>query len=457
MDEQGQSLAGERSTRWVAGAVIALLAAAAIGLGIWGIQQQRAVRLLQQQVLTAQQRAVYEVVGKMADIEVRLGKLLVSSGASQGDLLLGDLKRQAEDVQTNLAQLPLRHQAVSGTIKFVNQLGDYAGVLSQNITQGRPLSDQDLMQLESMMNNCAQLNQQMRDAEADIASGKALMESTDQLFWQDPQEGASPIERMAGNSNGIDYPSLVYDGPFSDGKHQGPPLALAGLESITQEQALEIAADFVGRERVQQIGQGINTQGIIPTFGVSLLTNDGTLNVQVTQQGGKILWIMPEMANFGGGLDVGECAVKAYEFLSLHGFGHMEPNYWQTYDGLAIVNFAASQDEVLLYPDLIKVQVRMDTGAVVGWEANNFLMNHHARTLTRPSITKEEAAQMVSDRLAIDRTRMCVIPTEQGERLCYEFGGTWAGRYYLVYIDAVRGQEINILQIIDTEGGKLSA
>ena len=434
---------------------IALLAMAAVGLGAWGIGQYRAATALRRHVISGQQRAIYEVVSKLSDIEVRLGKLLVSAGIGQGEKLLGDLQRQAEDVQTNLSQLPLSHHAVSGTIKFVNQLSDYAGVLSQSITQGRPLSDQDLRQLEAMMNNCAELNLQIREIEGDIASGKALGEA-DMLFWQDPQENAPPMELVAGSKNGIEYPTLVYDGPFSDGKHQGPPLALAGLESITVERAMEIAADFVGRERVHRVGVGVNTEGTIPTYGVSLLTSDGTLNVQVSRQGGKILWAIPEAAGFGGGLDVGECALKAYEFLSSRGFGHMEPNYWQTYDGLAIINFAASEDGVLLYPDLIKVQVRMDNGAVVGWEANNYLMNHRARTLTRPVFTKEQAAQLVSERLVVDRTRLCVIPTDQGERLCYEFGGAWAGRYYLVYVDAVHGVEVNILQIIDTEGGRLS-
>ncbi len=454
-------LAEQKETRgrrggYVKNAIIALLAVAAVALGVWGIGESRTAQALRQRVVAGQQRAMLEVVGKLSDIEVRLGKLLVSSGEVQGEELLGDLQRGAEDVQTNLSQLPLRHQAVTGTIKFVNQLGDYAGALSRNVTQGRPLSDQDVRQLEGMLNNCALLNQQLRGIEADIASGKAL-EEAGQLFWQDPLESAAPIERVAGKSNGIEYPSLVYDGPFSDGKHQGPPLALAGKDSITQERAHAVATEFVGRERVRSVAQGNNTQGPIPTYGVAVQTEDGVLNVQVSQQGGMVLWMMPEMAGYAGSMDVGQCALKAYEFLSERGYGHMEPNYWQTYDGVAVINFAAAQEDVLLYPDLIKVQVRMDTGAVVGFEANNYLMNHHPRTLTRPAITREEAAQMVSDRLEIDRTRLCVIPTETGERLCYEFGGNWMERYYLVYIDAQSGQEVNILQIIDTEGGRLTA
>ena len=55
------------------------------------------------------------------------------------------------------------------------------------------------------------------------------------------------------------------------------------------------------------------------------------------------------------------------------------------YDGLAVINFVALQDGVLLYPDLVKVQVRMDTGEIVGMEANNYLMNHTVRTALSPS------------------------------------------------------------------------
>lgn len=34
----------------------------------------------------------------------------------------------------------------------------------------------------------------------------------------------------------------------------------------------------------------------------------------------------------------------------------MEQNHYQLYDGLAVINFVALQDGVLLYPDLVKVR-----------------------------------------------------------------------------------------------------
>jgi germination protein YpeB len=372
----------------------------------------------------------------------------------QGEALLSDLERQAADVQTNLAQLPLRHQAVTGAIKFVNQLGDYADTLSHGAAQGRPPSDQDLVQLEAMLNNCAQLNQQLRGIEGDIAAGRALADA-DRLFWSDPVDASPPLERAA--NEGIEYPSLVYDGPFSDGRHAGAPLALAGMPEITPEQAVAAAEAFVGAERVRGATREVDAEGVIPAYGVAVRTDDGVLNVEVSRQGGQVLWMTPETASYGSGLDLSACVLRAYEFLGDRGYGHMEPSYWQAYGGLAVISFAAVQDGVLLYPDLVKVQLRMDTGTAVGLEANNYLMNHRVRDGLAPALTKEAAAQMVSARLAVDRTRLCVIPVEGGERLCYEFGGAWGGRYYLVYIDANLGEEVNILQIIDTEGGRLSA
>ena len=93
-----------------------------------------------------------------------------------------------------------------------------------------------------------------------------------------------------------------------------------------------------------------------------------------------MLWMVPEHAAFAPALTLEECAEAAQGFLLDRGYGEMEANHYQVYDGLAVINFVAVQDGVLLYPDLVQVQIRMDTGEVVGLEANNYLMNHTRRT-----------------------------------------------------------------------------
>lgn len=139
------------------------------------------------------------------------------------------------------------------------------------------------------------------------------------------------------------------------------------------------------------------TSGALPAWGVTVQTEDLQLNVEITVQGGKVLWMMPEEASFNESLPEEVCQTRAEAFLTEKGFGEMALTHTQRYgDGLLLLNYAAVQDGIVLYPDLVKVQVRMDTGEVVGLEANNYWMNHVARHLASPELTAEEARAKLS-------------------------------------------------------------
>ncbi|MDR0929154.1 MAG: germination protein YpeB, partial [Oscillospiraceae bacterium] len=117
---------------------------------------------------------------------------------------------------------------------------------------------------------------------------------------------------------------------------------------------------------------------------------------------------------------------------------------------------------VMLYPDLVKVQVRMDTGAVIGLEANNYWMNHVTRERLHPAITEDAARLAVSSKLTISAAQLCVIPLSDGlgngrtEALCWEFDGQWNGDRYLIYIDAETGEELQVLKVVLGSGGILT-
>ena len=191
---------------------------------------------------------------------------------------------------------------------------------------------------------------------------------------------------------------------------------------------------------------------------MTLTLHDGTvLNADVTRQGGQMLWMMPEHAAFEPLLTLEECEQAALQFLSSRGYGEMEANHYQVYNGLAVINFAAVQDGVLLYPDLIKVQIRMDTGELVGLESNNYLMNHTRRTGLSPAVTQQEALDGLSAALDVHAVRLCVIPYRDHERLCWEAAGVYDTQEYRVYVDAATGEEIQILMMISSPSGQLSA
>ena len=68
-------------------------------------------------------------------------------------------------------------------------------------------------------------------------------------------------------------------------------------------------------------------------------------------------------------------------------------------------------------------------------------------------LTPEEAQGAVSARLTISGRQLCLIPTQAGERLCYEFQGTYGGASYLCYINAETGKQEELLKIVESSAG----
>ncbi len=412
------------------------LLALAIAFGLW---QWRTAQASASDLKAVREKAYYSALDGLTNLETDLSKVLIAESAGQHALLLGRISSLARSVSENLAALPASYGADADGLKFLSQTADYAQTLSSAAAEGRTPTDEDLRQLLLLQEKCGELRVHLENG-----AGFTYAESID-----------------AGERNGIEYPSLLYDGPFSDGIRLGKAKGLTGGE-ITEAEAIAVAAAFLGQERVTRAEKGVDTGGPVPAFGVSLELPDLRITAAVTKQGGKMLWMTPESAGFESYLDVEECTVHAKAFLTSRGFGEMASSYYQQYNGIAVISFAAVQDGVMLYPDLVKVQVRMDTGAVIGLEANNYWMNHVTRERLHPKLSEAEARAYLSSRLSNAEARLCVIPVDDGlgsgrtELLCWEFDGTYADSRYLVYIDAETGEEARVLKVVLGNGGVLT-
>ena len=71
-------------------------------------------------------------------------------------------------------------------------------------------------------------------------------------------------------------------------------------------------------------------------------------------------------------------------------------------------------------------------------------------------LTEEEAGTYVSGELQVEHTDLAFIPlTQQTEVLCYEFKATKDDTFYIVYINALTGEEEQIFQVINSAEGDL--
>ena len=152
-----------------------------------------------------------------------------------------------------------------------------------------------------------------------------------------------------------------------------------------------------------------------------------------------------------------EADKKAKEFLATKGFKEMKESYYLKQDGIVTINYAYMQNDVVMYPDLIKVKVALDNGEVLGMETTGYLNNHTQRDIAKVKITKEEAKKNLNKQLIIESEELAVIPTEwKTEILCYEFKGKVDDKEFLVYINAENGREEDILVITNTPNGTLT-
>ena len=306
------------------------------------------------------------------------------------------------------------------------------------------LSTTDEAQIESLLAACQGLNAHLTDmGEQLYARSESALEDDVSVLWPDS---------AAAGESGIDYPSLIYDGPFSDGRSDGAPKGLTG-ERITREQARRAAARFAGTT-VDRVRDAADSGGQFEAFGFSAQTEAGVLSVQVTGQGGHLLWMMPEAAEYEPRISQEDCLRAADAYLADMGFSQMQRCFVQEYDGMVVANYAALQDGVLLYPDQVKVQISRATGTIVGAECSQYLLNHEARESLEPLLSIAQAQLTLSSRLEVGEARLCVIPTDSGERLCWEFRGSFSGAAYYAYVDARNGEAVEILRVAQTETGE---
>lgn len=425
-------------------ALTAALGALTLALLAVGWGQTARLNRAADRINAVYKKAFYETCELTEAMSVNLRKLLVAGDSGRVQQILGDVSRQAQGASGDLALLPIGEETVSSTLKFINQVGDFSETLSVRIASGGAISDADYAAIAQMSENAALFTVGMSRLLERVERGEISLDDAQSARTDD----YAPLSNTA-----ADYPTLLYDGPFSDGADGETFLALDGLADVSADEAQQRLTAFLGG--VTQIK--LTGEGSIPVdcYEFSLTANGYPLSAGVTKRGGEVLYVLCETGVDEGALPVSQMLDAAQAFLLSRGYGNMEMSYYSSYGGILTVNYAAVQNGVVLYPDLVKVQLSMKDGAIVGLEAANYLQNHVSRTIELPALSQEEAAARLGARLTAQSVRLCIIPTDSGEALCYEMRATDGTDTFLVYIDAATGAERELMQVVSDENGAL--
>ena len=152
-----------------------------------------------------------------------------------------------------------------------------------------------------------------------------------------------------------------------------------------------------------------------------------------------------------------QALARAEDFLNSKGLTGFVPTYTLREQNILTASFAYKQGNVVVYPDQVKLQVALDNGQVLGYEALGYLTAHHQRVIAAPAISAAEARARISPRVQVLSERLALIPTSgKGEVLTYEFKTKLADDTFLVYINAQNGEEEQILKLLNLPNGTLT-
>ena len=148
-----------------------------------------------------------------------------------------------------------------------------------------------------------------------------------------------------------------------------------------------------------------------------------------------------------------DCEEIAESFVKKAGFDGMTVVWKASGNNVAQFNFAFEENGIVVYSDLVKVNVCMERGVVSAIEANEYFLNHTERKIAKAKITEAQATEKVS-MIDVSSVRKAIVPVgETDERLAYEVYGKYEDAYYFVYIDAITGEELEIFKVVGTKNG----
>jgi hypothetical protein len=489
---------------WIAAAGLILL----LACFTWAIQERRQRVELQYQAESYYQKSFYELVQHLDLVAGNLAQSVSCVSQEQTALSLAAVWRHSFAAQSNLGALPLSPVQLDQTEKFLSGAEDTAQWLMKKTAKAQAcLSDSEKEELLALLSYSKQLCAEISGISAEVmrrdsAFTRAPGQVLDGLHSMEQKlenldlknldlknlnaEGILPAGAVPGNLMSAAPGNLIpwsarLDGfnPEDPTRYFGAPPRNNRAESgISSAQGARIAlewwfgpgTDAPASPALFEAILAYEGAGDISTYGYEVRRIGQTLPlayVDVTRENGIVLWavgIPAESAGSGAGQsapgagqdDPGAAEKLALAFLEGRGYPLMEIVQEEIHrnpqaDGYGVYTLAPAQDEVLLYPDQIKIQVDLSRMTVVGFEGTPYYQHHRPRTNLEPPLrlqwTKERIQALANPLLKVARIRLALIQDDLGgEILTWEVQGRLEDETFSVFYNAETGAEERIIR-----------
>ena len=403
-------------------------------------------------------KSMYLAVSYINNVEVDLAKLLVTSTPKMSAVTLADIWKQANLAKECLEQIPVGQNSMANASKYLTQVSDFSYTLMKQNISDIKLTEEEYEKLKHIYEDSSKLSSKMSDIYDDLNAGRIKWDELEKIGNEklpdnDISNSISEVGKTFQN-----YEGLIYDGAFSDHLLSSEPKFLSQKEISEDDAKKYIEEVILNDEKIEKIEFKGESNGKIELYNFDVtLDSKQKRTISITKNDCKLYLMIGDKKVKEQNISVEEAKKRGKEFLNKLGIDNMIETYYQKTENMIVINYAATQDGVILYPDLIKVKISLDDGKVYGVEAAGYIFNHTTRNNLKPSISQKKAKSILNSSLEIISSDMALIPTESNsEILTYEFKGKIDNREFLIYINADNAREEKVLLVIDNKNGVLT-
>ena len=426
------------------GWLAAVIALGAVTLGLASVVTVGAIEMssMQDGMLGGYQSATYELAEAMEHVDSDLDRVRLSADVSQQSRILTDVLVQSRLAESDLEKLPIAQEKDSNVTAFINQVASEAGRMLGKLQNGQPLTEKDYESLQRLYEVGHSVRMQLDEY-------VAKMDCKDFSCYMKKGKGAiadvvDRLEKTTLEENRLGAPDFApLDGA---GTSQNAEKDSAKIGTAKAE---ELCGGYFANYKIKEFqcvgetnmrgGTAYNVQGYDD--------NGAQLFAEIDEHTGKLIRFDYYEDCAGETFDAENCAKIAEQFLTSLGYQDMILVRAQRNDTTLDFTYAWETDGVVVYPDSVRVKVCGARGVVSGMDANRYLRNHKAERKTQTALTQSQAQARLKDGLSVNNARLAIVQTRKGERTAYEFVCSYMDGEYIVYIDAMDGGELAILNL----------
>ena len=395
---------------------------------------------------SAYRKSFYDTVEQVDNISLNLSKVLASKDTGAIQKYLVNTAINSELAENDIQQLPLQDQSKYYTTKLINQIGDYSKYLNNKLINGENLTESDYQGLTQLYKANLELKQALTNMRNSMGGDFSFSSMLGGGSGNVVISGFNDLQNLS-----VQYPELIYDGPFSDGQSSKEIKGLKG-EQITAEQAKQYFEKIFADYAVSNVKSAGETMGDIECYNVQGSAKGQALYAQISKTGGKLITYSCAGSCKETRIDDQVAIENAQEFMTALGLQDMKAVWINLAGNVFTINFAYQTDGVIVYPDLVKVRVCAETGMVIGIEAKSYYTNHTERKIGKATLTEKQVENYISSDIEIDGIRLALVPVGRNtERLSYEVIGVKEEQTYYVYIDAENGRQLQMFEVIEND------